>query len=201
VAGRGRSNPLALAVLSSLQERPMHPYEVAQTLRTRAKHLSIRLNYGSLYSVVEGMERRGLIAARETVKDGRRPERTIYEITEAGRREMAEWLSDLVAVPEKEFLQFEAALTLISSLAPEEAVGLLREREDALRHELAQRHALSVEGLPRLYLLEHDYVTALLEAEVAFVARLIRDIELGELDGIDEWRAFHRAAPEDGGQP
>ena len=48
-------NPLALAVLTCLYERPMHPYEMAQTLRTRAKHESIRLNYGSLYSVVESL--------------------------------------------------------------------------------------------------------------------------------------------------
>ncbi|HEV8064303.1 MAG TPA: PadR family transcriptional regulator, partial [Acidimicrobiales bacterium] len=70
-----RSNPLALAVLVSLYERPMHPYEVAQTLRDRAKHESVRLNYGSLYSVVDGLEKRGLIRVRETVREGRRPER------------------------------------------------------------------------------------------------------------------------------
>ena len=54
-----RANPLALAVLASLYERPMHPYEMSQTLRSRAKHESIKLNYGSLYSVVEGLEARG----------------------------------------------------------------------------------------------------------------------------------------------
>ena len=36
----------------------MHPYEISQTLRTRAKHKSIRLNYGSLYGVVESLERK-----------------------------------------------------------------------------------------------------------------------------------------------
>ncbi len=41
----------------------MHPYEVAQTLRSRAKHESIRLNYGSLYGVVELLERRGFVRA------------------------------------------------------------------------------------------------------------------------------------------
>ena len=60
---QARSNPLALAVLVSLYEKPMHPYEVAQTLRTRAKQESVRLNYGSLYAVVETLEKRGLIAA------------------------------------------------------------------------------------------------------------------------------------------
>ena len=47
----------------------MHPYEVAQTLRSRAKHESIRLNYGSLYSVVELLERRGFVRA---ARDGAR---------------------------------------------------------------------------------------------------------------------------------
>ena len=73
-----RSNPLAMAVLVCLYERPMHPYEVAQTLRQRAKHESVRLNYGSLYAVVEALEKRGLVKATGTVREGKRPERTVY---------------------------------------------------------------------------------------------------------------------------
>jgi len=94
-----RSNPLALAVLVCLYERPMHPYEVAQTLRSRAKHESVRLNYGSLYAVVDSLEHRGLIRAGETVREGRRPERTVYEITDAGARELTDWLTELIAAP------------------------------------------------------------------------------------------------------
>src|SRR5262245_45142043 len=123
----GRANPLALAVLTSLYERPMHPYEIAQTLRSRAKHESIRLNYGSLYSVVAALEKRGLITARETVREGRRPERTIYEITDAGKRELTDWLSELVSTPEKEYLQFEAALSLIAALPVDDALALLKQ--------------------------------------------------------------------------
>ena len=65
---RSRSNPLALAVLTCLFEKPMHPYEMAQTMRSRAKHESVKLNYGSLYGVVDGLEKRGLIRARETTE-------------------------------------------------------------------------------------------------------------------------------------
>jgi DNA-binding PadR family transcriptional regulator len=96
---QARSNPLALAVLVTLYERPMHPYEVAQTLRQRAKQESVRLNYGSLYAVVEALEKRSLITARETVREGKRPERTIYEITDAGSREMIDWMTELIGVP------------------------------------------------------------------------------------------------------
>ena len=59
----------------------MHPYEISQTLKSRAKDDSIRLNFGSLYSVVAGLLKRGLIADRETTREGRRPERTVYELS------------------------------------------------------------------------------------------------------------------------
>src|SRR3989442_15341517 len=107
MAPNNRSNPLALAVLSCLYERPMHPYEVAQRLRHRAKHQSIKLNYGSLYNVVEGLEKRGFIRVTETVPEGRRPERTVYEITETGPRECTDWLSRRVTPPVKEGLKSE----------------------------------------------------------------------------------------------
>jgi len=172
----------------------MHPYEVAQTLRSRAKHESIRLNYGSLYGVVDLLEQRGFITARETVRDGRRPERTVYEITETGARELTDWLTDLVATPEKEYLQFEAALSLLPVLPPDVAAQVLRERMTKLEIRLAQmrgaQQAALDAGLPRLFEIETEYVEALARTELEFVARLVKDIESGELEGIEMWRGF-----------
>jgi DNA-binding PadR family transcriptional regulator len=190
-----RSNPLALAVLTCLLERPMHPYEMAQTLRARAKHESIRLNYGSLYGVVEALEKRQLIRARETVRAGRRPERTIYEITDAGLREMADWLSELVAAPTKEYLQFEAALSLLPALPPDEALAALKQRRESLEIEIALLDgavaAARAHGMPRLFALESEYVQALRRAELEYVERLEKDIESGELSGLDQWRSWY----------
>jgi DNA-binding PadR family transcriptional regulator len=192
VAARNRANPLALAVLSCLHERPMHPYEVAQTLRGRAKHESIRLNFGSLYSVVEALEGRGFIRARETVREGRRPERTVYELTATGSRELIDWLSDLVATPTKEYLQFEAALSFLPVLPPEDAVMLLTQRTQALEVKLAQyrgtQRLTDDMGLPRLFLLEAEYMARLMDAELDWVRLLIKDIGTGALGGLEEWR-------------
>jgi DNA-binding PadR family transcriptional regulator len=186
---------LALAVLACFQERPMHPYEVAQTLRARAKHESIRLNYGSLYGVVEALEKRQLIHARETVRAGRRPERTIYEITDAGLREMADWLSELVAAPVKEFLQFEAALSLLPALPPDEALAALHQRRDTLEIEIATLDgavsAAQAHGMPRLFALESEYVQVLRRAELEYVRCLAKDIESGALSGLDQWRSWY----------
>src|SRR3712207_2304964 len=93
------SNPLALAVLACLSERPMHPYEISTTLRTRGKESSIKLNYGSLYSVVEALQKHGLITVQATTREGRRPERTVYALTPAGQDEFEDWLAELLSTP------------------------------------------------------------------------------------------------------
>ncbi|MGI8752779.1 MAG: PadR family transcriptional regulator [Acidimicrobiales bacterium] len=194
MSGSKRSNPLALAVLVCLYERPMHPYEVAQTLRSRAKQESVRLNYGSLYAVVDGLERRGLIRARETVREGRRPERTIYEITDPGAREASDWLSELLAVPAKEYPSFMAGLSFMGALPPEEVTAALSARAQVLEFQLVQldgvRRAAADAGLPRLFVVETEYEQRVMETELAFVQELVASIESGSLGGLDLWRSF-----------
>jgi len=201
MASRNRTNPLALAVLICLYERPMHPYEVATTLRQRNKHESVRLNYGSLYAVVASLERRGLITPLETAREGRLPERTVYELTDAGRVETHDWLTDLIASPVKEYPSFEAALSFLPALPPDDVIGLLRERALRLETEIAQAQAsqdvADKMGLPRLFSVEGQFRIVLLEAEFDFARRLAADIESGALDGADWWRAVHRG----GGDP
>jgi len=195
VSTRKISNPLALAVLACLFERPMHPYEIAATLRERRKDHSIKLNYGSLYAIVESMRKRKLIEEQETEREGNRPERTVYRLTDAGRFELMDWLSELICHPVKEYTQFEAGLCLLPVLPPGQAIDLLRERCEALAIEIEQAHARTAYcrkvRLPRLFSIESEYKTKLFEAELAWVRRLVAEIESGKLEGIADWRGFH----------
>ena len=192
---RRRGNPLALAVLACLTEQPMHPYEMAATMRTRGQDASIRLNYGSLYGVVETLLKRGLIEEQEVVRDGRRPERTVYRITTAGRAEIDEWLSELLGTATKEFPQFEAGLSLMAVLPPDRVVDLLDQRVGKLHERLSEFDALldaaTRNGVPRVFLVEMDYERALLEADCAFTEQLARDIQSERLDGIAFWKGIH----------
>ncbi|MFO7270892.1 MAG: PadR family transcriptional regulator [Sphaerobacter thermophilus] len=203
---RSISNPLALAVLALLAEQPMHPYEMASTMRERGKHHSIKLNYGSLYTVVDALERHRLIVPVETVREGRRPERTIYALTDAGRAKLDGWLRDLLRRPIKEYPQFEAGLSLMAVLPPEAVVELLRERVERLEQAIAEERATmddaAAQGLPQVFLIEADYALMLKEAELRWVRDLVRAIETEELTGLDLWRQFH-ARPDmiqDGGE-
>jgi DNA-binding PadR family transcriptional regulator len=188
------SNPLALAVLALLFERPMHPYEMGVVLKQRHKGDSIKLRYGSLYTVIELLLRRGFIIARETARDGRRPERTVYEITASGRQELRTWMADLIGDPVKEYPQFEAALCLLPVLTPDEALTLLRRRLALIEQNSAalvgQLQAIAVANFPPLFLVETEYRLALIKAEQHFVADLIQRIESG-WGPVELWRGIH----------
>lgn len=195
MASRRRvSNPLALAVLGQLLEKPMHPYEMSRTMRLRKKESSIKLNYGALYSVVEKLEKHGLIEAVETVREGRRPERTVYQLTSAGRAEYEDWMAELLGTPVKEYTQFEAALAMLAGLPPDDVVDLLEQRLFQLDVQLqSYEHAgeLAEKQVPRLFYIEWDYVHAMTRAERDWVAKQVEDIRSGTFDGLDLWRRLH----------
>ena len=189
-----RANPLALAVLVCLHEKPMHPYEVAQTLRSRAKQESVRLNYGSLYAVVESLEKKGFVKATGTVQEGKRPQRTVYEITDAGATEMTDWLTELIGTPAKEYPAFMAGLSFLPALDPDDALAALRRRADALTVMLVSlrgvEKAAREAGLPRIFGLEAEYEEGQLAAERKFVSALADEMQSGTLEGLDLWRLF-----------
>jgi DNA-binding PadR family transcriptional regulator len=194
------SNPLALACLACLAERPMHPYEMATTMRERGKDQSIKLNYGSLYTVVEALQQHGLIVAQETERAGRRPERTVYRLTDAGRMELIDWVSELLSAPIKEYTRFEAGLSLAGALPPDDVAALLRQRCDHLEADIHQQRSLlqlsKQRGLARLFVIESEYQVAMYEAELVWTRQLAEEIASGTLEGLDQWAAFQRSIAE-----
>lgn len=178
-----RSNLLALAVLSLLNEKPMHPYEIGVVMRQRGLADTIKLNTGSLYAVIDQLIKNGLIESMETVKEGKHPERTIYHPTAKGRDEFFDWLRTLLRTPEKEYLQFAAALSFLGHLTPKEASGLLRERKIAVTGRIekarSEMDAALRTGVHRMFMIETDYELALLEIEAKWLDQLIGEIEEG----------------------
>ena len=202
---RSRSNPLALAVLVCLAERPMHPYEAAATLRQRQKHESVRLNYGSLYAVVASLEKRTFITPLETERKGRLPERTVYRLTDAGRIELHDWFTELLSTPVRDYTSFEAALSFLPTLPPDDVAGLLRERAEHLEGDIAQARASCAlagkQHVPRLFWVEEEYRTVLREAELGYVRKLAAQIADGTLGGDEWWQSIHGPEDEPGTAP
>jgi DNA-binding PadR family transcriptional regulator len=166
----GPLTPLALAVLYMLSEEPMHPYEMRQRIRDHGIDYAIKVTHGSLYHAVERLSARGLIRAVETSREGRRPERTVYAITEEGRDEALSQLRGMIARPVQEYPALGAALTFARMLPPEELALLLRRRAVAVEAQIAAHDTLidglRKQGVDRVGLIEVEYAQALLRAEL-----------------------------------
>jgi DNA-binding PadR family transcriptional regulator len=177
-------NLWSLTVLCLLRIRPMHPYEIQRLIRDYHKDEFLDLKRGSLYHAIELLRRGNLIDPVETSRDGKRPERTVYRLTELGEQEMHNWLAQLLARPLRDMNQFFAALSFLAVLAPAEAVQHLQERLAALDSESAVLGRVLKEMVPRigrLVLVEVEYARAMRQAERKWVASLIEDLKSGRL--------------------
>jgi DNA-binding PadR family transcriptional regulator len=201
--------PLALAVMNLLMERPMHPYEMKLKMKERGHDQVIRLKGGSIYDTVERLEEGGFITSQAPSREGRRPERTVYTITETGRDEITAWLRELLAQPVNEYPQFAAALAFFAALDKEEVVRLLQARTAMLESQIAATEKglenwTKSMGIPRLFLVEAEYGVAMTRAELEWVRRLMADIQDGKLwITHDEMKAVEARLGnrDDGGEP
>jgi DNA-binding PadR family transcriptional regulator len=187
-----RHSPLALAVLAMLTEAPMHPYRMQQLIKARGKDEVINVGQrNSLYQTIDRLLRGDLIAIRETERDGAFPERTVYEITEAGRDTARLWLREQLAQPAREFPAFPAALSFLPLLSPDDVRRQLEVRVGALERELVRMDAINEEAhaiqVPRLFLLESELVRAQITAELDWVRSVVADLKSGTLTWSPEW--------------
>ncbi len=188
------TNLLALAVLSTVVQRPMHRYEMASIMRARGKEEDMAIKWGSLYTVVDNLTRHGFLEVVGSTRQGARPERTVYRITDAGRDELRDWTRELLATPTTERTHFTAGLSVLMALGPEEVIELLHMRHESLTRTLARQRAEldQIVDVPRLFLIENEYAQAMLAAEIDWVATIVAELESGSFPDLAGWEAWHR---------
>ncbi|MGH7611479.1 MAG: PadR family transcriptional regulator [Candidatus Dormibacteria bacterium] len=188
---RPRHTLIALGVLGLLCECPLHPYQMQRRFQERHKDFA-KGQPRALYHAVDRLAEAGLIEPVETVREGHRPERTVYQITASGREECRMWLLDLLATPQVESPIFSATVGMIGYLAKAEVVAALQSRQASLQGLIARidtvLQALQRSfGLPRLFLIEREYERSLWQAELTWVGELITALKAGELKVDRRW--------------
>jgi len=177
-----RRSTLAMLLLALLLEAPMHPYRMQQVIKERGQDQLVNVaQRNSVYQALERLVRDGLARPGDTIRDSGRPERTTYEITEAGAAALRSWLVEMLPTPAREFPEFPAALAFIPILPPAEVRALLERRLATLTEKLAEIVAQAPPGLPRLFLIEDEYRAALLRSELDWLRALIDDLADGRL--------------------
>jgi DNA-binding PadR family transcriptional regulator len=189
--------PVALSVLNLLAERPMHPYEMRVLMRQRHHDRAFQIRESSVYDTVARLADRGLIEPVEVSREGRRPERTVYAITEAGRDELLDWLWELTSVPDAEYPAFAAPLMFIYALGKDRAIAALSQRAARLEAEISSSDAFAtamlseVPEFPRIFGIEEEYAQAMRRAELTWVRAIVAQLR----DGTFPWPA-HEDLPE-----
>src|SRR3981081_469302 len=179
-----RPSPLALTVLGMLGGGPLHPYAIQSRMKAWGKDRVVNVGpRANLYQTIERLRDAGLIAVRATERDQRFPERTVYELTDEGWRAGREWLTEMLANPRHEIPQFPPALSFLVRLAAAQAAAALERRAERLQASLAEhdRELEDESGPPRLFLLETEYVRAVLATEREWVIGVVEDLRAGRL--------------------
>jgi DNA-binding PadR family transcriptional regulator len=185
---------LGLAILATIVERPMHPYEMASVMRARGKDEDMQIRWGSLYTVVHNLAKQGFAEAVASERHRGRPERTVYAITEAGRHELVDWVAELISTPETEPTHFVAGLSVAAILSPQQLTDLLDQRWQRLDERLTRQrdrlaeHAATV---PRLFLIEAEYAIAMLQSEADWVAAFRHELRNGTFPDLPAWAHWH----------
>lgn len=185
-----RPSPLALTVLGLLIAGPLHPYAMQRLIRQWGKDEVINVGQrAGLYRTIKRLHQAGLVTVRQTERDENYPERTVYELTDKGRQTVNDWLLAMLRTPRNEFPEFPAALSFAMLLAPEQLLLALEQRAASLRESLAALDA-TLAGqdapVPRLFLLETEYIRAVTAAELAWVDGIVADLRSNELSWTRE---------------
>ncbi|WP_328551424.1 MULTISPECIES: PadR family transcriptional regulator [unclassified Streptomyces] len=186
-----RSSPLALTVLALLHYKPLHPYGIQRLVKDWGKEQVVNVRQrASLYRTIERLNGDGLIAVRETGRDQQYPERTVYEVTDAGRETTRAWLEEMLSTPKQEFPEFPAALSNLLLLTSQDMGDVLERRADALAEKLdgleSAMAAEAEQGLPRITRLETEYLRAVTAAELEWVRTVVDDLRAGRLSWSKE---------------
>jgi DNA-binding PadR family transcriptional regulator len=170
-----------MAVLSMLTEEPMHAYRMQQLIKERHKDDVINVTQRNMiYQTIDRLLRDGLIEVESTERAQRRPERTTYRITEAGRTILRQWLDTMVSTPAREYPEFPAALSFLPTMSRAEAIDALSRRESTLAQRLSGLEEGLEQGaafLPRIFLIESELLRDLVAAELSYVRALVEDLK------------------------
>lgn len=183
MAARALRRPLALVVLGLLAEQPLHPYAMRTLMRERGHERTVPAGSASLYDAAARLERAGLISVQSSSREGRRPERTTYQITDAGKRELRTWVRTGLAEldgPET----FQAALSFMYVLPRREVIELLDKRVAALDALIARAEAGIADAartVPAIFLSEERYAQHLRTAERDWLGRFAAAIRSRQL--------------------
>ena len=175
---------IRLFILSSFVELgPMHGHRLRLEAEGKLVHLWTDITVGAVYGAMKRLATEKLLRASGRERDGNRPTRQLYEITEAGRSALAALRRDGLTEVWYKYDPFDLALTRMDAALLAELPAILTTRLERLRAMLLESQRINAAarehvGLAKQWALRHsecrlqaeiDYLSGLLASSAAIV--------------------------------
>jgi DNA-binding PadR family transcriptional regulator len=173
-----------LVILGLLRERPLYGYEIKQIIE---EHMSdwTSIAFGSIYFALDKLAQEQFVEKVGVEQEGKRPSRSVYQITQAGRDEFVRLLREGWQKFELQYFGMDIYLFFMGVLPLEEVKGYLQQRlailESVVDHLQSHRaEVLANPEVPRLAGAIFDHSLVHTQAELNWIADLLDKLERGE---------------------
>jgi DNA-binding PadR family transcriptional regulator len=171
-----------LAILGLIAEKPRYGYEIEGVIEARGMRDWTEIGFSSIYYVLRKLEDKGLVASKLEKPSGRGPARKVFRVTKEGQQAWNEETLKTLSTLERAPTPFLLGMSALPAFPPEEAIQALREYRNKLiehRNALKQRWMAQAAAQPLPYFVDamFDYSVTLTEAEMAWVSKLIQQIQ------------------------
>ena len=170
------SSDADIVVLSLLAEQPRHGYDLDRVIEQRGYRQWTSLAFSSIYYLLKRLSERGLLEPDE----GSQGRRTVFRVTEAGRRELSKAAGERVLTPAPPSAGVLPALNAYSRLDDPALAALLSQRAEALMVRLDELRALSAQVDEEHALAIFDYEILRQEADLAWTRTLLKKVDSDE---------------------
>jgi DNA-binding PadR family transcriptional regulator len=170
-----------LVILGLLRQRSLYGYEIKQIIEDHMGDWT-SIAFGSIYFALDKLAEEGFVEKVSVEQKGKRPSRSVYQITELGREEFLRLLRESWQQVEREYYSLDVCLFFLESLPLEEVKQYLRTRHSALQESLQyiQNHRdeqLSNPEVPLLAGAIFDHTLIHTQAELNWLSDLLQKIE------------------------
>ena len=173
-----------LVILGLLREKPLYGYEIKQIIE---EHMSdwTSIAFGSIYFALNKLAEEGFIEKIQVEKQGKRPSREVYQITEAGREEFKRLLREVWKDQERQYYSIDVGLAFSDALPPEELMGYMQERVRQLEYTLRyldghEADEMNREDMPPMAKAVFEHSRVHYQAELAWMKDLLQQFENGK---------------------
>lgn len=162
-----------LILLGVLLGGKTHGYRLNEYV-THAMGLYADIKKSTVYYTLEKLEKDGYVG-HETEREGKRPERRVYQITEKGKSYFLQLLRDNLGEFTRAYFTDDIGIAFMDQLSTPEVCELLEKKRGIIQSALKQFKEIPDHGGNWHYVISHNI--AHLEADLAWIDSMLNDLD------------------------